>query len=562
MQMWKTHLQDSRTGDLHPISSRPCRAYHNATAADRLQRRLSSIVFGKQGETDMETHGKNCSFAVFPFLKTRDKVSIGGLTFRSTEDTDGLTHEQTECVREISEMLFLQDNLRIKSASYAALPFVDLTHEPIDLQNVRNVQSVVAYCYALPRHEFGDLFLSSEHASMAILTPSKVSIYLVRPDFHVDVIGPASGLGADEHGQVDGYAGLYNFRHYFWAAKGSRLYGPRPHITLNHSQSLCIDLARFIQGRTDYRLLIKLLEKPDTSSSLRIFTALRWFNEANKEANEQSAAIVNLSIAFEALLSLPIDEKTDRLTDAISLLLGRIPRLDIWARQFYDARSQIVHEGDTQRLRFVPAGSQKKNESPMYQSLISYGRQIFQLCLGTLLTGIELAENAGLEDKLITNQERFQKICMVLSDESIGARERLERTVPIVAAIRQYRYVPETGLQIEAMLGATRSAAKTLLEENEVASDELREQLRRFSTAERTNAHFWELDALRGLHDIFQNKSTVEMECSEPVRDLVDVVWNYVFMHYFWIKEHIIYKKPKTGTTETRAEPGGTPDRR
>ena len=240
---------------------------------------------------------------------------------------------------------------------------MDLSHEPIDLQHIRNIQAVVAYCYALPRHEFGDLFLSSEHASMAILTPSKVSIYLVRPDFHVDVIGPASDLGADEHGQVDGYAGLYNFRHYFWVANGSRLYGPKPHITLNHSQSLCIDLVRFIQGRTDYRLLINLLDKPETSSSLRIFTALRWFNEANKEANEQSAAIVNLSIAFEALLSLPIEEKTDRLTDAISLLLGRIPRLDIWARQFYDARSQIVHEGDTQRLRFVPAGHRRRTRA-------------------------------------------------------------------------------------------------------------------------------------------------------------------------------------------------------
>ena len=510
---------------------------------------------------DMETHEKNFSFAFFPFLKTNDKLSIGGLTFRSAEDTDGLTLEQAECVREISEMFFLQDNLLIQSASYAALPFVDLSHEPIDLQHVRNVQAVVAYCYASPRHEFGDLFLSSEHASMAILTPSKVPIYLVRPDFHVDIIGPAADLGADKHGQINGYAGLYNFKHYFWVAKGSRLYGPKPHVTLNHSQSLCIDFARFITGRTDYQLLIKLLNKPDTASSLRIFTALLWFNNANNETNEQSAAIVSLSIAFEALLSLPADEKTDRLIDAISLLLGRIPRLDTWARQFYDARSQIVHEGDTQRLRFVPAGSQKKNESPLlYQSLISYGRQIFQLCLGTLLMGTELAENAGLEDKLITNQERFQKICMVLSDESIGARERLEHFAPIVTAIKQYRYVPESGLQIEAMIGATRSAAKRLLEVNEVASDELREQLKRFSTAERTKDHFPELDALRGLQDIFDKKPTVEMGCNRSVRDLVDVVWNYVFMHYFWIKDRIRDKTPENGTVETHAEPNGAPD--
>jgi hypothetical protein len=289
-----------------------------------------------------------------------------------------------------------------------------------------------------------------------------------------------------------------------------------------------------------------LLEKPETSSSLRIFTALRWFNEANNEANHQPAGIVNLSIAFEALLSLPIDEKTDRLTDAISLLLGRIPRLDVWARQFYDARSRIVHEGHARQLRFVATDSQKKGEGPLYQSLFSYGRQIFQLCLGTLLTGAELAENAGLEDKLVANQERFQKICMVLSDEKTGTRERLELIGPIVAAIKQYQYVPESGLQVEAMIGATRLAAKALLEEKEVASQELREQLERFSTAERTIDHLPELDALRGLHSILENKSVpMEMGCGEPVRDLVGVVWNYVFMHYFWIKDRLSDKGQK-----------------
>jgi hypothetical protein len=485
----------------------------------------------------METDRKNYSIAIFPFLKTSGKVSIGRLTFCSTDDTDGLSAEQVAYVHEIADMLFLQDNLRIRSASYALVPFVDLSHSTADVKYLMNVQAVVAYCYALPRHEFGDLFLSSEHASMAIFTPGKVSVYLVRPDFHVDVIGPASDLEADKHGQVEGYAGLYNFRHSFWVAKGSRLYGPKPQLTLNHSQNLSLDLVRVVKGRADYRLLSKLLGKPDTLSSLRIFTAVRWFNDANNEANDQAAAIVNLSIAFEALLSLPIDEKTVRLTDAISLLLGRISRLDVWARQFYDARSQIVHEGHARQLRFVATDSQKKSKGPLYQSLLSYGRQVFQLCLGTLLAGAELAENAGLEEELVTNQERFQKICMVLSDKKTETRERLERIAPIVAAIIQYQYVPESALQLDAMIGATRLAAKALLEQKEVASQELKEQLEHFSTAVRTEDHFQELDALRGLDSIFENKSVpAEMGCGEPVRDLVKVVWKYVFMHYFWIK--------------------------
>src|SRR5262249_18024896 len=159
-----------------------------------------------------------------------------------------------------------------------------------------------------PRHAFGDLFLSSEHASMAIFTPGRVSVYLLRPDFHVDAVEPLSDLVTDHRREVEGYAGLYNFRHHFWVAIGSRLYGPKPHLTINHSQDLSFDLDRMKAARADYRLLNELLHKPDTQTSSRIFTAVRWFNAANNEANDHATAIVHLSIAFETLLSLPTDE--------------------------------------------------------------------------------------------------------------------------------------------------------------------------------------------------------------------------------------------------------------
>jgi hypothetical protein len=38
-------------------------------------------------------------------------------------------------------------------------------------------------------------------------------------------------------------------------------------------------------------------------------------------------ALLNLAVAFEALLKLPDSSKTERLVDAISLLLGRTERL-------------------------------------------------------------------------------------------------------------------------------------------------------------------------------------------------------------------------------------------
>lgn len=487
----------------------------------------------------MQPRQKDYSVVVFPFLKTHGPVSIGHLTFRSTDATDDLSAEQAACVNDIAGMLFLQDNLRIRSASYAVVPFIDLSCQPVDVESLMNVQAVVAYCYASPRHAFGDLFLSAEHASMAIFTPGRVLMYLVRPDFHVDAVESASDLVGDRRGEVDGYAGLYNFRHPFWVAKGSRLYGPKPHLTLNHSQDLSRDLAHVTAARVDYRLLRELLRKQDTQTSSRIFTAVRWFNAANNEANDNAVAIVNLSIAFEALLSLPADEKTARLTDAISLLLGRTPRLDAWARQFYHARSRIVHEGRAQQVRFVATDSQKVGAGPLYQSLLSYGRQVFQLCLGSVLVGAELAENAGLEEILITNQERFQRICKVLADQAIPTDERLERIAPIISAIQQYRFVPESDLRLETMIGATRLAAKALLDRPPTISRELQELLEGFTAATRADDHLPELDALHAFKSTLHNESVWgETIGGRGVRDLVDVVWGYVFMHYFWLKKH------------------------
>lgn len=488
----------------------------------------------------MKTKCHNYSYAVFPYLKTSNAVSIGQLTFRSTCITDKLTAKQVDYVNDIVSMLFLQDNLRIKSASYALIPFIDMNHPEPEIEQLKNIQAVVAYCYASPRHEFGDIFLSSEHASMAVFSPGRVFKSLVYPSFHVEEIQNPPKLVADNRGEINGYAGLYNFRHHFWVTKGSRLYGPKPRLTLNISQDLSLDIARAQKSRCDYRLLCELLRKPAIKTSKRVFTALQWFNTANSEANDSAAAIVDLSIAFEALMNLPSDQKSDRLTDAISLLLGRIPRLDIWAMQFYNARSQIVHEGGSQRLNFIATDSIKKSKGQQYQSLLSYGRQIFQLCLGTLLTGVELAEKSGLEEKFITNEERFQEICKILDNSEIGIHERLESILPIVTAIDQYRYISESNLKLETMIGATRLAAKALLENNEEISTELKENLSRLINAKRTSNHFKELDVLRKLESTFKEEILhTENVCIQSVQKLIETVWDYTSIYYFWTKKYL-----------------------
>ncbi|MGA2402178.1 MAG: hypothetical protein ABSG91_10790 [Syntrophobacteraceae bacterium] len=133
--------------------------------------------------------------AVFPFLKTSEPVRLGNFTFRSTDDTADLSEEDSAHVREIAEMLFLQDDLRIRSAAYAMLPALDLDKAEPYLRELEHLQAIVAYCYSAPHPTFGDPFLHFEQASLAIFSPEPVTIFLVRPEHHVEASAPNSGVG-------------------------------------------------------------------------------------------------------------------------------------------------------------------------------------------------------------------------------------------------------------------------------------------------------------------------------------------------------------------------------
>ena len=302
-------------------------------------------------------------------------------------------------------MLFLQDDLRIQSAAYAMLPALDLDQNEPCLQELKRVQAIIAYCYSAPHPVLGDPLLHYEQASLAIFSPEPVSIFLVRPEHHVERAAPHSTLIPDEWHRVPGYEGRYNFRHPFWVVKNSRIYPPVPHIALNISQDLVHDFHWFLQ-EPQHNFLPELLQQPATETTERVLTALTWYNRANAVTGEDDTAIINLAAAFETLLRLPRDSKSDRIVDAVSLLLGRIPRLGLWVRQFYDARNDVAHEGITQRLYFSPTEKKNLADSLQYNSLLAYGRQIFQLCVGAVLFGARLGARARLQDKLKTNQER------------------------------------------------------------------------------------------------------------------------------------------------------------
>src|SRR3569832_723885 len=210
------------------------------------------------------------SVCVFPFLKTYGSIKLGGYTFRSTTYVEGLPADQAKAVKEIAQMLFVRDDFRVKSASYAILPDIQVHSGDKRLSHLAHMRDVVAYFYSAPHEANGTVFLAPEEVSLALFTPDRVSIFLTRPEHHTESVSPPLGPSPDAHHGVPGYNGLYNFRHAFWVEPGSRLYGPKPHMGLNISQNLSSDFGLRMTGKPDYRLLLDLLEKPDNHTSLRI----------------------------------------------------------------------------------------------------------------------------------------------------------------------------------------------------------------------------------------------------------------------------------------------------
>lgn len=478
--------------------------------------------------------------AVFPFLKTSAPVEIGNYIFRSTTDLDGLSQTESKAVGEIAKMLFSHGNMRIKSASYTIVPGLEVHSPDPRLIELAHLRDVVAYLYSAPNSVWDNVFLSPEEASLALFTPQPVSVHLTRQDHNAEVVGTGVLESPDQWSNVHGYNGLYNFRHHFWVEAESRVYGPKPFMTLCISQDLYADLTQRLAGRPDYHLLPELLKKPITPASLRLFSALRWYNAANESGLEESEALLNLAVAFETLLRLPESSKSDRLIDAISLLLGRTERLDEWAGQFYDARSQVAHEGSLSDRYFYATDRKRKNVSAIFGSLMSYGRDVFQLCLSTLLVGMDVAVRADLQEKLVTNNERYQKLCDLLRVEGKTAGERLLSLIPTLAALRRYCFVA-SGVERGCMLESVRLSAEAIVSSGIDVPENVAGALRSIAESKRQDGDFRKLAAVKAVAEAFQpfEMATLPQEV-RVVREIADLVWMSLFQQYRWLERQVL----------------------
>lgn len=472
--------------------------------------------------------------AIFPYLKTGARVQLGRYVFRSTTDLVDLPADQRAAVEELSTMLFLRDDLLIDRASYAITPGIgSLKPDPTEL-DLGRVRTVVAYLYSSPHPTFGSVFFAPENVSLMVVQPANVTIHLVREIQGATHIGPPPQAEPDKFSNLRGYEGVYN-KSPIWLTAGSRIYGPKPQMTLNIAQDLAADLS-YVSEPSE--ILLRLLVKKPTPFSERILTALDWYNSANEMERESSQSLLHLAVAFETLLQLPASEKTDRLSDAISLLLGRTDRLKDWAVQFYAQRSAVAHAGRASDWWFYGAGDAKQGTAAHpFGNLMAYGRQVFQLCVKTILLGAHLAEEAGLKDRFIANSERYELICRMVK-EGADPDERLRKITRLVDELGEFRFVPSGGLTIELMIAAVRTASATLLEAGHNGSEGLLVALKAMAETKRKDSDFEKLSALERCAAMFKEDPPQQDEPSaRVVASLVEHAWGDLFMTYYRLKQ-------------------------
>lgn len=485
------------------------------------------------------------TFAFFPYLKISEPVHYRGLTIKSSDDSADLPSDAIRHLETLRIMFFLRDHLQLQKMSYAFHTVSEEFSASEFTRQLLEFQALVRFIYSTPDPTFGDPFLRYEHASLYLLQPKQVSKYLLVSDHNVEILPEAQNLEFDSRSETEGYEGRLNNESYFWVTRGSRIFPPTVRLWLNISQDLSLDFNYRLSQSRLYKPIVGYFATRKKNDNLgeRILTALTWYNRSIGIDIDEGVALVNLAIAFESLLDLEAGEKvTTRFKEAVGLLVGDVPRLDSWLTQFYEARSQIVHEGRSASLMFVATDEPKKtskNPELEYRSLVSYGRQVFQVCVATVLTGAQIAERLKLASLLVTNQQRLERICQGLSKEGEAPTDRIVAASQDVRDIETYRFVAEKGLKIEQLIGTAKLMIQQYLDCAPDESSELMGRMKEFAVVDYNN-HYQALSLLKEVQDnlesggIAQPSSRIDLR--SIVVSLIDSVWHYTFMYYFQLE--------------------------
>jgi hypothetical protein len=479
----------------------------------------------------------NNSYIFFPYLKSSSRVKIGGIEFRPSTDLDGLDGADTGNVQEICKMLFLRNETRIALSTFTVLPIADRAKNLPDVKKLQKIRDFLGFIYAQPHKASNSLFFTSDHASMVILSTGQESIFLVEPNYNTLVVSNVVTNNFFENDDVPGLSGVFDFNYYFWVVPGCRIYPTSHEMYFNQGQDLSIDLGVLAGNkRFDYQQFLALLDlEDDTAFSERVFTSLRWFNEATRNPGKYDLSMTSLAISIESLLGIKAAEKTDRIIDAIALLLGRPERLEEWVRQFYGERSSLVHEGHSVSQLFNLSNNKQRPE--YFGSMYLYGIRIYYLCLGTILAGYHLASEERLSDHFFSNEECYRDIIKIAKNKETPDEQIEKELAILINTVRWNSSVPDSSLEYKTLFSAVNAVSSYVLNKYDKSLlPDLAAELQEYIILYGQNKQLETLEVLNALFSRTQRGRPTSPEICGTLFDLIEEVWIKVSRMYLWLK--------------------------
>lgn len=486
---------------------------------------------------------KQC-FSILPYLKTSDPVKIRGIIFRSNSDITSLSKTDQQHLSDIFDMFYLKNDWRIAQMSYAVMELEDLDFmDDKSDRSLEDIHNILAYLYCSPHPSLLDPFLSTEHANLYTFLPEMIFSSLVEPPgFPSTDISAKKRISPDDPlSEIPGYRVWLNGTYAFAVIVGNRIYPSSNHFWLNKSQDLAGDLVPGnLASLNDPLGSLITGVRPLGSIEERLFTALRWYNKSNSILADNDSALLHLAVAFESLLALEQGPNvTQRFKESVQLLSGAVPKLDSWVEQFYKARSSIVHEGSSAESAFIARYDGKRSPTK-YRSLVSYGRTIFRICLRAVLSGAGAASEIGLASLLTTNQERFEKVCFILSKPGIDSLDALLSLQKDITEIEQFRFVEEPGLRIDTAIAALRFASAHLVKIKPSMPKNILQLYAELVDTTSSPDNFMELDILQrikgNIPDQLPFSNPQPFDVVSLAFSLTRSVHSYTFSYYYRLK--------------------------
>jgi hypothetical protein len=440
-------------------------------------------------------------FAFFPYLITRERVRIRSIEFRSNQDIADLPADVQEHLTTLSQMFLLEDGVRIEEMICAYLELPEDNDEQEDvLRRLHEARLLVGYLYSHP-HPSGAVFLPFENSTLFVFRlgdtlckPGMVITSLVwQAQHHGERVKQVETREIPSTDLTPGYAGTRNQTIQLWVAKGSRIFPELPHVILNYSQELSVNLQMLLSHPSHWALTYLYFPPHDYPPDLRnrVFVSLDWYMRSCRASLDEAEALVHLAIALESLLRVRAGEGlTERFKDAVLLLLGPVPRLELWLDQFYTARSKAVHEGVPSDLLFYPFDKdllkkkRKEGEAVPHRSLLAYGRRIFRLCVASVLAGATQVRMRGLDAAFVPNADRVETICKRLNEKA-PADKRLLSVSQEVYELRDQTFdlVDPDVVAVKSIVGAVKLALQAYKEAHPTITKPVEEAIDKVLTA-------------------------------------------------------------------------------